>query len=45
VLGRAPDGSLTLLLPENDFEVSAVLLGSVNPRPVRRMPLQGFEGR
>jgi len=43
VLGRSPDGGLTLLLPENDFEVSAVLMASVNPRPVRRMPLPGFD--
>jgi len=43
VVGRAPDGGPTLLLPDNDFEVSAVLLAKVNPRPVVRMPLPTLE--
>lgn len=42
VLARGPQGEPTLLLPDNDFEISALLLGSANPRPVRRMPLDGF---
>jgi hypothetical protein len=42
VLARGPDGAPTLLLPSNDFEISVVLGGSVNPRPVMRMPLEGF---
>jgi hypothetical protein len=32
----------TGLLPGNDFEISVGLIGSVNPRPVIRMPLEGF---
>ena len=43
VVARAPNGAPNLLLPDNRFEISAVLLGSVNPRPVLRMPLPGFE--
>ena len=39
VLARDPDGEATGLLPGNDFEVSVLLAGSVNPRPVRRLPL------
>jgi hypothetical protein len=45
VLGRGPDGAPTRLLPDNAFEVSAILLGSVNPRPVKRVPLAGLEPR
>jgi hypothetical protein len=45
VVGRSPEGRLTLLMPDNDFEVSAVLLASINPRPVVRMPLPGLEGK
>jgi len=45
VLARGPDGEATRLLPGNDFEVSVVLSGSVNPRPVRRLPLEGFGPR
>jgi hypothetical protein len=45
VLARAPGGDPTLLLPDNDFEISAILSGSVNPRPVRRMALDGFDPR
>jgi hypothetical protein len=42
VLARGPDGEATGLLPGNDLEISVGLIGSVNPRPVRRMPLEGF---
>jgi hypothetical protein len=42
VLARGPDGAPTRLLPDNDFGISVVLGGSVNPRPVIRMPLEGF---
>jgi hypothetical protein len=42
VLARGPDGSPTLLLPDNDFEISVLPCGSVNARPVMRMPLGGF---
>ena len=42
VLARGPDGAPTRLLPDNDFGISVVLDGSVNPRPVIRMPLEGF---
>jgi hypothetical protein len=42
VLARGPDGAPTLLLPDNNFDISALLGGSVNPRPVIRMPLGGF---
>jgi|CZKI01.1.fsa_nt_gi hypothetical protein len=45
VLARGPDGQAARLLPGNDFEISVVLGGSVNPRPVRRMPLEGFGPR
>jgi hypothetical protein len=45
VLARGPDGEPTLLLPDNDFRVSALLAASLNPRPVRRMELEGFEPR
>jgi len=43
VLGRGPNAEPTLLLPDNTFEVSAVLTGSVNPRPVTHDALEGFE--
>jgi hypothetical protein len=42
VVARAPDGSPTLLLPDSALEVSAVLAGSANPRPVRRIAVEGF---
>ncbi len=42
VLGRGPDGEPTRLLPDNDFELSLLMVGSVNPRPVLRLPLEGF---
>lgn len=45
VLAGAPDGSPTLLLPDNAFETSVLLAGSANPRPVKRMPLEGFDPR
>jgi hypothetical protein len=45
VIARGPNGEPTRLLPDNTFEVSAVLGGSVNPRPVRRMALEGFEAQ
>jgi hypothetical protein len=45
VLARGPNGERTRLLPDNPFEISAVVAGSANPRPVRRMPLEGFEPR
>jgi hypothetical protein len=43
VLARGPAGETTLLRPDNDFRVSVLLSSSVNPRPVRRMKLEGFE--
>jgi hypothetical protein len=43
VLGRGPNGERTRLLPSNAFEVSVLLAGSVNPRPVGRYTLEGFE--
>jgi hypothetical protein len=43
VLGRGPGGEATRLSPDNEFEVSVALAGSVNPRPVSRMKLEGFE--
>jgi len=45
VLARGPGGEPTLLLPGNAFEVSVRLSGSVNPRPVLRMPLDAFDPR
>jgi hypothetical protein len=45
VLARGPGGETMRLLPGNDFEISVLLSGSVNPRPVRRLPLDGFEPR
>ncbi len=42
VLARGPDGEPTGLLPDNQFELSVILKGSFNPRPVLRMPLEGF---
>jgi hypothetical protein len=43
ILGRGPNGEPTRLLPDNDFEVSVQVGGSVNPRPVSLMALEGFE--
>ena len=43
VLTRGPGGEETGLLPDSPLEVSAVLAGMVNPRPVSRMNLPGFE--
>ena len=45
VIGRAPDGLPTRLLPDNVFHVSARILASANPRPVRRMDLPSFGSR
>ncbi len=45
VLARGPDGAPTRLLPDNAFEISAVVGASVNPRPVVRMPLEGLGRR
>ena len=45
LITRAPDEAPTLLLPGNRFEISAVLVASVNPRPVLGLPLPGFESR
>jgi len=42
VLARGPNGEAVRLLPGNAFEISVILSGSVNPRPVKRMPLEGF---
>ena len=42
VLARGPNGESVRLLPGNDFEISVILGGSVNPRPVMRLPLEGF---
>jgi hypothetical protein len=43
VLARSQNGSPILLLPDNAFEISALLAGSVNPRPVMRMALEGTD--
>ncbi len=43
VLARGPDGEPTRLLPGNDFLVSVRLSGTANPRPVRRLNLEGFD--
>lgn len=43
VLARGPDGATTGLLPDNEFELSVIPSGSVNPRPVVHMALEGFE--
>ncbi len=43
VLARGPGGEPTHLLPDNDFEISVLLAGDVNPRPVLRMQLDGFD--
>ena len=43
VVSRGPDGAPTRLLPDNRFEVSVLLTGSANPRPVMRMALEGTE--
>jgi hypothetical protein len=45
VLARGQDGDPTGLLAANDFEPSVVLSASVNPRPVRRLALEGPEER
>lgn len=45
VLSGGPDGRTTALLADNDFEPSVVLCGSANPRPVRRMSLEGPDPR
>lgn len=45
VLARGPDGAPTGLLADNAFELSVILSGSVNPRPVMRMPVEGFDPR
>jgi hypothetical protein len=45
VLARGPDGEVPRLLPGNDFEISVILKASVNPRPVTRMPIEGFGPR
>ncbi|HXQ80164.1 MAG TPA: hypothetical protein VN775_02545 [Opitutaceae bacterium] len=43
VLARGPNGEAARLLSGNDFEISVILSGSVNPRPVMRVPLEGFK--
>jgi hypothetical protein len=43
VIARSPDGEPNRLLPDNAFEVSAVLGGSANVRPVSRFALEGFK--
>jgi hypothetical protein len=42
LVARGPDGEPARLRSDNDFEVSALLAGSANPRPVARMPLAGL---
>ena len=42
VLARGPGGEATRLLAGNVFEISVLLAGSVNPRPVQRLALEGF---
>ncbi|HMD60470.1 MAG TPA: hypothetical protein VKG78_03515 [Opitutaceae bacterium] len=44
VLARGPGGEATRLLPDNEFQVSVVATGSVNPRPVVRVPLGRYSG-
>jgi hypothetical protein len=43
ILTRGPAGEPTLLRPDNDLRVSVLLSAEVNPRPVRRVKLEGFE--
>jgi hypothetical protein len=43
VLARGPDGAATGLVADNDFLLSVILNGSVNPHPVVGMPLEGIE--
>ncbi len=45
VLARGPDSEPTRLLSSNDFQISVLLAGSVNPRPVKRLELEGFGPR
>ncbi len=45
VLSRDPNGSPTRLLADNAFEISALVRASVNPRPVQRVPISGFDPR
>jgi hypothetical protein len=45
VLARRPDGDPTLLRSDNEFKLSVLLSGSVNPRPVKRLELAGFDPR
>jgi len=45
VLARGPEGAPTLLRADNAFEISALVKASVNPRPVMRLPLAGFDPR
>ena len=45
VLASGADGGDTRLLAENEFEPSVLLRGSANPRPVKRLSLQGFDPR
>ena len=42
LVARGPDGGPARLRSDNDFEVSALLAGSANPRPVARMTLAGL---
>lgn len=43
IIARGPDGAPTGLLPDNDFEPSVVLAGSIDPRPVLVLPVDGFD--
>ncbi len=43
ILTRGPNGETTRLRPDNDLRVSVIATGTVNPHPVTRLPLKGFE--
>ncbi len=45
IIARGPDGAPTFLMPDNSFEISAIVQASANPRPVLRMALGGPEAR
>ncbi len=45
VLARGPDAAPIRLRADNAFEVSALVKASVNPRPVMRLPVEGFDSR
>jgi hypothetical protein len=45
ILARGPDGEPTRLAPDNDFRASVIETDSLNPRPVRLVPIEGLDPR